>query len=141
MSIFVRGLVRILSGIFNGTGRTEVTTYDHEVSEVSNSPAYVKKHIPAHLREAVWNAKFKGASEGVCYCCGIPIQKRGYHCSHVKSEKSGGETCFENLRCCCVGCNLSMQTTNLYTYVINKDLHGEARRKATKYLNKHPEEK
>lgn len=80
---------------------------------------YKKQQIPPKLRQKIWYNFFANNLVGICYCCKKEVHnvKAGWHCSHVIAEKHGGTLSFDNLRVCCAKCNLSMGTTNMYTYI------------------------
>lgn len=98
-----------------------------------------KERIPKATRNAVWTKYHGEANTGICYCCGIRVQRynAGWHCSHVLSEDKGGPTTVENLRTCCRHCNLSMGNCNLYVYIQNKNLTGPGSKNVRNYLQHH----
>ena len=104
---------------------------------------HTKDIIPRKIRNQVW-LKYHGNSNiGICYCCGITINRynKGWHCSHVISDIKGGEEKIENLRTCCPHCNLSMGDQNLYTYMLEKSMKGPGSDNINNYFSKHPEQR
>ncbi len=74
-----------------------------------------KKAIPKALKRSVWDL-YIGPEIGqtLCPCCmHVNIRQIEFHCGHVISEASGGETNVANLRPICAQCNLSMGTQNM----------------------------
>ena len=95
-----------------------------------------RKQIPKKLRNEVWETYHK-TDTGPCYSCGVQLKRTEvWHCSHVKSHAKGGETSIENLRTCCVTCNLKMGNKNMYSYILENHLKGPGAKNAKKYLNK-----
>lgn len=98
-----------------------------------------KNRITRDMRNAVWVKYHGDTTIGVCYCCGIFIQRynAGWHCSHVIASNKGGPTTIENLRTCCKKCNLSMGNCNLYVYIKENHFKGPGSKNVNKYLRKH----
>lgn len=96
------------------------------------------EQIPKKVRDSVWNKYHKEKNIGICYTCGISIERynAGWHCSHVLARNKGGSIDVENLRTCCKHCNLSMGNCNLYTFIKNKNLKGPGRRHMDAYFAK-----
>jgi len=95
--------------------------------------------IPAKVRHDVWLKYHGERSEGMCYCCGITIQRynAGWHCSHVIADIKGGEEIVDNMRTCCRHCNLSMGDQNLYIYMKEKGLRGPGTKDMDAYIYLH----
>lgn len=108
---------------------------------VSKQPAGAHKrdHISPKVRDAVWDAYHGDSNKGICYCCGVLIQRynAGWHCSHVKAVSKKGDTSIDNLRPCCRHCNLSMGDQNLYVYIQQQGLQGPGARNVNSYLQQH----
>ena len=84
-------------------------------NKIHSIPAYKKKQIPKALKKLVWDT-WVGANIGCtkCLCCNHEeIRQIEFHCGHIKSESSGGETSVENLRPICAQCNLSMGSMDM----------------------------
>lgn len=96
-----------------------------------------KETISKIIRKEVWTKYHGDNTVGICYCCGVKIENKGWHCSHVISENKGGKIEIDNLRTCCPHCNLSMGNQNLYAYVRDKKLKGPAQNNINKYFKKH----
>lgn len=103
-------------------------------------PKKKRERIPPDIRDNVWKKYHGDKITGICYCCGISIERYhgGWHCSHVKADVKGGPTVIENLRTCCKHCNLSMGNQNLYAYIRDKKLQGPGSKNIPSYLKKHP---
>lgn len=73
-----------------------------------------KQKIQPKLRIEVWKKEFGDNDEGNCPLCSciINIEKNGFHCSHIISEKNGGKIELDNLRPLCERCNLKMGKNN-----------------------------
>jgi hypothetical protein len=118
----------------------------HPTSSEPHSVVTTGKHkkdvIPKRVREAVWKKYHNDSNTGICYACGITIQRynRGWHCSHILSDVKGGEEIVENMRTCCPHCNLSMGSQNLYVYIKEKELTGPGRKNVEAYLQAHPDQ-
>ena len=84
-----------------------------------------REQIPPKLRNTVWTIYHGRKTHGICYCCGIRVERynSGWHCSHVLSQAKGGKNEVDNLRVCCTHCNTSMGDQNLYTYIKDNILH------------------
>ena len=82
-----------------------------------NAPAHKKTKIPSNLRYKVWR-KFNGDQfYGICLCCQSVINISSWHASHVISEHNGGSTNQDNLRPCCMSCNLSMGKLDMLPFM------------------------
>lgn len=100
---------------------------------------YKKVAIPQKLRTDVWRKYHNDSFIGTCYACGCALDYcRTWHCSHVLAESKGGELTLENLRPCCVKCNLSMGNMNLYSYISKNNLQGPGKNQVKKYFKAHP---
>jgi len=97
-----------------------------------------RKPIPLKLRHQVWEKYHPKKQDGVCYCCGVKLQKSQWHCSHVVSDKCGGKAEITNLRVCCAHCNTSMRKMNLYTYMFSQGLYGPGRQNMLSYIIHNP---
>ncbi len=100
-------------------------------------PKIPKQVIPKKVRNLVWSNYFKN-EEGVCYACGRYIDIKNWHCSHVVSDKRGGQPIVPNLRPCCQHCNLSCGRQNLYCYIRDKKLTGIGKNNITAYMRRNP---
>lgn len=86
-----------------------------------------RRKIPKAVRDTVWCTYHGRSANGVCYCCGTPINQQNWHCAHVIADAAGGLPDVANLRTCCQHCNLSMGKRNLYTYIQEQNLQGPGR--------------
>lgn len=80
-----------------------------------------KQSIPAELKRQVWNT-YNGVEKGQakCFTCGVNDVSQGtFEAGHVIPEFIGGTTSLENLRPICSGCNKSMATKHMATYMKN----------------------
>jgi HNH endonuclease len=78
-----------------------------------------KKRIPKALKDLVWNT-YIGVDIGrsACRCCkNNAVTMTSFHCGHVVSEASGGETALYNLRPICASCNLSMGKKDMRSFM------------------------
>ena len=83
------------------------------------NPKTKKKKIPKQLKIEVWN-KYIGEEHGAsyCYCCRKEkITSHTFQAGHFIAEAKGGRTILNNLRPICAGCNQSMGTENMRTYI------------------------
>ena len=83
------------------------------------NPITKKKKIPKQLKIEVWN-KYIGEEHGAsfCYCCRkVKITSHTFQAGHFIAESKGGSTILTNLRPICAGCNQSMGTENMRTYI------------------------
>ena len=76
-----------------------------------------KQKIPPALRTAVWRSYYGYNETGICpisYCdvTMTRINKPGFHCGHIISEKNCGLTEPQNLRPLCSKCNCEMSYLN-----------------------------
>jgi len=73
-----------------------------------------KKRITKKLKKEVWLKEFGNKKEGKCPYknCKNLIYYHDYSCGHVISEYNGGETCINNLRPMCYGCNNKLGKRN-----------------------------
>ena len=78
-----------------------------------------KDKIPQTIRNKVWNTYIgKDKKQASCICCGDEdITTANWHCGHIISEKHGGEPTIQNLRPICGGCNTSMGTNNMESFM------------------------
>ncbi len=74
------------------------------------------RRISTTLRQSVWTFYAGNSNFTKCYvCCDLVSRyNKGWHCSHVIAYSKGGKNNIENLRVCCLKCNLKMKTKNLY---------------------------
>jgi 5-methylcytosine-specific restriction endonuclease McrA len=80
-----------------------------------------KQSIPAEVKRQVWNT-YNGVEKGQakCFTCGVnDISQGTFEAGHVIPEFMGGVTSLENLRPICSGCNKSMATKHMATYMKN----------------------
>lgn len=112
-------------------------------SNKSTKQKHKRDRIPSDIRNNVWVTYHGETSEGICYCCGVVIQRyhAGWHCSHVVAQNKCGDEIIENLRTCCRHCNLSMGNQNLYAYIQEKGLKGPGSKNVRKYLQQHPSQR
>jgi len=78
-----------------------------------------KTKIPEKNRRSCFKIVFKKSVEGLCPVCKsvtIGLDKGRFHAAHIKAEAKGGKVDAENLVPTC-GCNLLMETTNLFDYM------------------------
>lgn len=101
----------------------------------------IRKSIPVRTRQMTWRAYHGDKSIGTCYACGKMLDDKNWHCSHVVSDKRGGEPIVDNLRTCCQHCNLSCREQNLYAFIRDKNLTGPGSKYITSYMNKHPDQR
>lgn len=138
--MFLRRLFGFLS-IGNNSPAPKTNGASKQKQTTTNIPGKQKRdRIPKHVRDTVWTTYHQDKIEGLCYACGITVQRynAGWHCSHVLSDAKGGQEIIENLRVCCQHCNLSMGDQNLYTYIRDKHLTGPGSRNVRSYLYRHP---
>lgn len=92
-----------------------------------------RRGVPRRLRKQLWRRYHGDERLGVCYCCGVFIERdtRHWHAAHVTAVVEGGEDHLDNLRTTCAYCNLSMGRRNLYDFILTKDLLGPGRRRAS----------
>ena len=72
-----------------------------------------RKSIPKAVRDKLWQQNFPDTLTGLCYCCSKTLDYHSFHASHIISVKNGGSDNINNLKICCITCNLSMGTRNL----------------------------
>jgi len=87
-------------------------------NKIHSIPAHKKKQIPKALKKLVWDT-WVGPNIGCrkCLCCNHEeIRQIEFHCGHIKSESTGGETTVENLRPICAQCNLSMGSMDMFEF-------------------------
>jgi 5-methylcytosine-specific restriction endonuclease McrA len=74
---------------------------------------------PKVIKQQVWYywiGKEIGTTK--CFCCNFnDITQLEFHCGHIISESTGGETTVENLRPICAQCNLSMGAMNMNQFI------------------------
>ena len=83
------------------------------------NPKTKKKRIPKQIKVEVWN-KYIGEQHGssFCFCCRKEkITPHTFQAGHFIAESKGGPTTLTNLRPICGGCNQSMGTENMRTYI------------------------
>ena len=79
----------------------------------------VKQKIPKKIKDDSWD-KWIGEEFGVhnCLCCDrIKIKQSRFHGGHFISEKNGGRISVNNIIPICAGCNSSMGSKNMDTYL------------------------
>ena len=78
-----------------------------------------RKSTPKKVKELVWDQYIgEGINMSPCFCCKTTIIKIiDFSCGHVISVHDGGSSTIDNLRPICSGCNLSMGTTNMFTFM------------------------
>jgi HNH endonuclease len=98
-------------------------TKEDSSSDVESSP-YVKESIPRAVKNCMWIDAFQDSRVGKCQCClREPITLNNFHAGHVISERNGGKTTLDNLRCICAFCNVSMRTQNMDEFIARYNLH------------------
>jgi hypothetical protein len=75
-----------------------------------------RKHIPKKMRHDVWDKRFSGKTDGVCFCCDDGITIHQFHCGHIMSVHDGGKNEVSNMEAVCVRCNLDMSTMDMHVY-------------------------
>ena len=75
-----------------------------------------RKHIPKKVRHDVWDKRFLGKTDGICFCCDDAITIHQFHCGHIVSVHDGGKNDVSNMEAVCVRCNLDMSTMNMNVY-------------------------
>jgi hypothetical protein len=137
-------LGRALNYLFNGSAQPVVAAPIVAAPVVATAKPTNYKKISKKTRKLVWE-NYHGLNRfGICYACGTDLDSLkpyGWHCSHVIANNMGGDPTVENLRTCCYTCNLKMKDTNLYSYIISKNLNGPGRKNANRYFNKYPEQR
>ena len=74
-----------------------------------------RSSIPRSLKKLVWDT-YIGKDVGItkCLCCkNQEIRQIEFHCGHIVSRATGGQTILENLKPICAQCNLSMGKMNM----------------------------
>ena len=99
-----------------------------------------RSQIPRKTRDMVWTKYHGTGDKGVCYCCGIFINRYNgsWHCAHVQARSKLGDFSIENLRTCCPRCNISMGNQNLYTYIKQEGLKGPGSGNVRTYMKNNP---
>ena len=81
---------------------------------IYKSPKKRRSNIPKRLKDDVWNTYVgHNKAQSNCGCCGNPFGYNNFDCSHVISDKNGGQQTIENLRPCCASCNRSLGSKNM----------------------------
>ena len=75
-----------------------------------------RKGIPKAVRDKLWDIENKDSLHGKCFTCNKELDYHTFHASHIVSVKNGGSDNINNLKICCITCNLSMGTRNLYEF-------------------------
>jgi 5-methylcytosine-specific restriction endonuclease McrA len=75
-----------------------------------------RKGIPKAVRDKLWDIENKDSLHGKCFTCNKELDYHTFHASHIISVKNGGSDNINNLKICCITCNLSMGTRNLYEF-------------------------
>ena len=78
-----------------------------------------RKAIPKKVKDLVWDQYIgEDINKSLCFCCKKTVIKIiEFSCGHVISVHDGGSSTIENLRPVCSGCNQSMGTTNMFTFM------------------------
>ena len=96
---------------------------DDTGSEPDVTP-YTKESIPRAVKNCMWIDAFQDSRVGKCQCClREPITLNNFHAGHIVSERNGGKTTLDNLRCICAFCNVSMKTQNMDEFISRYNLH------------------
>ena len=101
------------------------------------------------LRRETWSEYNKHENIGNCYTCGVGLFFKDpvpgltkYEFARVKPGKTEGKYVKGNVRICCLSCNRSMSSKNLYLFLSeNPHLRGQGRKNIEKYFSEHPEER
>lgn len=106
-------------------------------------PAPRRPGIGPEVRNQVWLHYHGERARGLCYCCGIQVQRynAGWHCAHVISDTRGGAEALHNLRTTCAGCNLSMGNQNLYAFIRDRQLRGPGAANVQNYFRRYPDQR
>jgi len=94
--------------------------YIYNMNNHESSITQKRPKIPSTVRCAVWINTF-GIDKGIglCFCCKLePITRSNFHCGHIISHKHGGLPKLDNLKPICQNCNNSMNTKNMYEFMI-----------------------
>jgi hypothetical protein len=75
-----------------------------------------RKGIPKAVRDKLWEIENKDSLHGNCFTCEKKLDYHTFHASHITSVKNGGSDNISNLKICCITCNLSMGTRNLFEF-------------------------
>lgn len=90
-------------------------TTDHACSELMRKRE--RDALPKKKRMDVWNKRFDGSMNGVCFCCEETLSyQKGYHCGHIVSVANGGSDHLDNLEVVCETCNYDMGTLDMNVY-------------------------
>ena len=84
-------------------------------NKVNSIATHKKKQIPKALKKLVWDTwVWPNVGCTKCLCCKHEeIRQIEFHCGHIISESTGGQTTVDNLRPICAQCNLSMGAMNM----------------------------
>jgi len=83
------------------------------------SSAQRKKKIPKKIKNDAWDRYIgKDVATAPCICCRTTmINAKDFVAGHIVSEREGGEVKVENILPVCAGCNSSMGTQNMDSFV------------------------
>lgn len=92
---------------------------DEVATKQESEPILKKKSLSKIFKQLTWNRYIgENIASHKCLCCKITtIKNTDFVCGHVKPESKGGETEIENMRPICSGCNSSMGTKDMITFV------------------------
>jgi hypothetical protein len=74
-------------------------------------------NIPKPIKDAVWRQYCGDKKDGKCYCCKVKITDANTQYGHVRSVRYGGQNTVDNLRPVCSGCNQSMGSQNMDSWM------------------------
>jgi len=86
---------------------------------IKKSSTSSKKRVPKKLKNDSWN-KYIGRKHGeaLCICCRTEIiGQSNFHAGHIISEFNGGKITIDNILPICAGCNSSMGTKNMNSFI------------------------
>jgi len=86
---------------------------------IKKSSTSSKKRVPKKLKTDTWN-KYIGRKHGeaLCICCRADcIGQSNFHAGHIISEFNGGKITVDNILPICAGCNSSMGTKNMDSFI------------------------
>lgn len=93
--------------------------YSPPKSDFDESPTPVikkRKTLPKSIRTQLWDKYFQ-QTVGNCPLCTADMNVNSFQSSHIVSAANGGTDAITNLFPICVGCNLSMGSENMTSFV------------------------
>ncbi len=96
-------------------------TITNNKSALDGSTKKQKKHISSTIKKLVWNINIgEDIGKSKCMCCNsTDITQISFNCGHIIAESNGGATVVSNLKPICQNCNSSMNTKNMYEFMIS----------------------